>query len=141
MDDEEAEELVVRDARTGEIFARFDTPRDKKNFLRTLGNFVDKLDRNKEEGYRCKDCAAYPCFRGRGGEERAGGCFQNVRQCRQECKFYLSNTIDGTAAPGFGGKCKLDEVNVEYNQECHIERIKKSRLPEDLGDLKLSLDK
>lgn len=57
------EDLVVRDGKTGEIAFRFDTKENKESFLNIMEDMVLTTERNKEEGYRCGHCAAYPCFR------------------------------------------------------------------------------
>ena len=57
------EDLVVRDAKTGEVFFRFDKKEDKESFLKIMENMVTATERNEEEGYRCGHCAAYPCVR------------------------------------------------------------------------------
>ena len=146
LEDNVDEDRVVRDARTGEVVMRFVSKEARDGFLGVLANMEAKTERNKEEGYICGNCAAYPCFRtpasdlvekgdffgqgeeGRAKEEglrRAGLCFQQVRQCRQECDFYHQQETEDFWPRGI---CKKDNAKVVYEQECHIDEIKKSRL-------------
>jgi hypothetical protein len=122
------EDWIERDPKTGEIiFAlRFVSKEAKDDFLSVIAEMTAKAKRNKEEGYTCGNCAAYPCFRARGDASRpAGLCFQHVRQCRQECDFYNQKET-GEFWPN--GICRKDNSKVIYNQECHIDEVKRSRL-------------
>ena len=147
LDEEINEDLVIRNFETGNVFLSFDSKNAKEGFLNILKNMTDKNKRNKEEGYKCGNCAAYPCFRTISSqilakglvsglkhyEERAkkealrsaGLCFQHVRLCRQECNFYIKKETEEFWP---GGVCKKDNSDVTYEQECHIDDIKKSRL-------------
>ena len=99
LEDNINENLVIRNIETGNIFMRFKSKEVKQGFLNIMKNMADKNERNKEEGYRCGNCAAYPCLRtsssqllakgwasGEQYEERAkeealrfsGLCFQHV---------------------------------------------------------------
>jgi len=112
---QEDEDCIVRDAKTGEVFLRFNNPEDKQAFLKRMIRGVVMLD----EGYKCGQCAAYPCFRHRKEEEPAGLCFQPLRLCRQECDSYSYKD-----APARGGICKKDNQPVAYCQECHIPEMR-----------------
>jgi len=113
---QEDESCIVRDVKTGKIFMRFGCPEDKQAFLKTLGKGIAVLD----EGYRCGQCAAYPCFRGYKEKQPAGFCFQATRRCRQECEAYIEKTIEGFCAPANGGTCNKSGKEVVYEQDCHI---------------------
>ncbi len=117
---QEDEDCIVRNEKTGEIFMRFNRPEDKQAFLKGWERRLTILD----EGYRCGQCAAYPCFRGYKEEHPAGFCFQATRRCRQECRAYIEKTIDGLSAPGNGGTCRRSGREVEYEQDCHIPEMR-----------------
>lgn len=70
----------------------------------------------------CGNCAAFPCFRRTDKNEKAGFCYQLIRQCRQECDNYR---CDGY--PAAGGTCRVDGCEVKYDQECHIPDIRDKR--------------
>jgi len=123
------EDLVLRDERTGRVILCFPDYDIKQEFLNNLKSIYIRTKRNKDEGYRCGHCAAYPCFRMTSESEPTGLCFQPVKQCRQECKNYISKTIDGFTTLANGGNCRIDKQDVAYCQECHIPNIRdKSRL-------------
>ena len=65
-----------------------------------------------------------PQFKRRAKQEasrRAGLCYQKVRQCRQECDYFLQDKESG-GAPDFQitGTCKRDNSFVNYNAECRF---------------------
>lgn len=132
---------------------RFDTPQKKQEFLSTLENMATKTEEIKKKNYTCGKCAAFPCFRSGESElidgpfmirylsehpekiglyrerikqemnQKAGLCFQLIRECRQECDNYMYKNY-----PGEGGICRLDSQQVDYNQECHIPENKSQNL-------------
>lgn len=93
----------------------------------TLTWMVEKHDLVKGEGYKCGHCAAYPCYRNPPNERSAGLCFQNVRQCRDECDNYVNKN----GYPAGGGICKITKLEVEYCEECSVESMKVSKLLSD----------
>lgn len=98
---------------TGEQFEK-----DLRRFL------IEPAKRNQQELYECGNCAAFPCFRKNPSSTPAGLCFQNAKQCRQECNNYK---YEGSM-PAQEGVCSLDGQKVSYCQECHIPLEKKSKL-------------
>jgi hypothetical protein len=90
-----------------------------ENMKRQLLRMLKTNIKIKEEGYYCKMCCAFPCFRSPGKEEQAGLCFQSTRRCRQECEFYIYKEF-----PAGGGFCKKDKRKVYYEQDCHIPEIR-----------------
>lgn len=141
----------------------FDTLQKKREFLRTLENMVTKTEEIKQKDYTCGKCAAFPCFRSGESElidgpfmirylsehpekiglyrerikqemsQKAGLCFQLIRECRQECDNYGYKNC-----PGEGGNCKLDGQQVDYNQECHITEHKSQNLRSRLKSVLIS---
>jgi len=136
------EDLILR-TEDGRIVFEFDTPEMKRQFEGSLVEMARKADRNRGEGYRCGQCAAYPCFRTLSSQlskdpitpqsikkqlektaeqeamQNAGLCFQATRRCRQECPQYRH---DGS--PAHGGICKVNEEKVGYEQDCHIPEMR-----------------
>jgi hypothetical protein len=101
----------------------FNNPEAKAQFIRTMQRMERNAQLIKDEGHNCGDCAAFPCFRHTPADYTAGLCFQSVKQCRQECSHYKYPEF-----PARGGVCDLDGQRVKYDQECHIESEKKSKL-------------
>jgi len=113
---QEDDNRTIRDVKTG-ISMKFNSPEDKEAFMKRCVREIAI----KEEGYKCGFCAAFPCFRGYKEENPAGCCFQATRRCRQECSQYKYPEF-----PAEGGICTLDNTNVNYEQNCHIPKIKKT---------------
>jgi hypothetical protein len=108
---QEDENCIIRDARTGQIVMKFNGPEGKQAFINGWKRKSVMLD----EGYRCGQCAAYPCFRAYKEDNPAGLCFQPTRRCRQECSLYKCKGY-----PAAGGICGEDDSVVNYEQDCHI---------------------
>ena len=113
------EDLTIK-ASGGTIFL-FDSKNAKNNFLEGIGNMIQKAEEIKEKNHICGDCAAYPCFRNIEEDSSAGLCYQDVRQCRDECNEFVK--IDGSGkSPEFQirGTCKKDNSEVLYEAECRF---------------------
>lgn len=123
LDDGLDDDTVVRST-DGKMSFHFGSKEGKQNFLSQLGTMVQKSRLVREEGLNCGQCAAYPCFRHTRPED-SGLCFQAVRQCRQECDYFLQDLGSGKA-PEFQitGTCNFDKSKVNYQAECHIPEVK-----------------
>ena len=93
----------------------------KDNFQKCLFQLAGKSAILELRGYTCGQCAAYPCFRNTLEEEDAGLCFQNVRQCRQECPYFVIDENSGKS-PDFvtRGSCRRDGTFVCYDSVCRF---------------------
>lgn len=103
-----------------------DKPIAYRNFVKITGGFFERLEKIRDSGITCGDCAAFPCFRtpcGSYANEPAGGCYQEERQCRQECRDY--NRIEGSGAfPDFKikGTCGRSNKIVDYCAPCEYSK-------------------
>lgn len=125
---------------TGDITIKVESKEAKDNFLKNLMEMSDKADLIEEKSFTCGSCAAYPCFRTVSSQlfikykeeghrqsaekeatGKAGLCYQEVRECRQECNDFIQ--IDGSGkSPEFQikGTCKRDNIIVNYNARCRF---------------------
>lgn len=101
------------------------------NFVKITANFFERLEKIKENGITCGECAAFPCFRTPSkayATEPSGGCYQEERQCRQECHDFTRNEGSG-AFPEYKitGICRKNNKEVDYCSPCmYIESDRKS---------------
>ena len=109
----------------GKVVFAFESPLAKENFLNNIRQVHEKNERINSQKLTCGQCATYPCFRYPRDNDRAGLCYQEVRQCRQECDCFHQTEGSGKS-PEFKitGTCREDNSKVAYEQECHIEKYK-----------------
>jgi hypothetical protein len=83
---------------------------------------VEKNKKVKEGNLTCGQCAVYPCFRHYTSSTGAGLCYQEVRECRQECDNFIQD-IESGKAPLFiiTGTCRKDNSKVIYDTPCKYE--------------------
>jgi|TARA_Y100000310_G_scaffold239607_1_gene243271 hypothetical protein len=113
-------DLVVASGEDGTTLI-VDSIKTKSTFLRQMKGAYDKIGEVRKQGYTCGDCAAHPCFRNYGEDYPAGLCFQETRECRQECEYFIQDKESGKA-PEFQitGTCKRDGETMNYEAECRF---------------------
>src|SRR3989344_8230089 len=99
----------------------------------------------------CGRCAAFPCFRTGSSElltalqtaeltpsarqniingaraemtDSGAMCFQQIRECRQECDHYIPQKLGNHTFPANGGTCRLTGKKVNYEAMCTVEEMK-----------------
>ena len=97
----------------------FETQEAKENFINSLTRMSNKSQTIKEGNYICGNCVAYPCFRHKSKEDRAGLCYQEIRLCRDECESFIRDKNSGKS-PYFKitGICNKDNSNTNYESIC-----------------------
>ena len=105
----------------GRTVLGFESKKAKDNFLRDIRGMTDKSNLIKTKGYTCGGCAAYPCFRSVLENAPAGLCYQEIRECRQECNDFVQIKGSGKS-PEFQirGNCKRDNAIVNYDAKCRF---------------------
>lgn len=103
----------------GSIKLKFESDLAKDCFTASLLEMHEKIEEIKSQNCTCGDCAAYLCFRNHKEDASAGLCYQEVRQCRQECGDFIQKEGSGKS-PLFiiTGICKKDDSKVVYGHEC-----------------------
>lgn len=106
----------------GNVQFKFESRLAKESFLASIIKMNEKAELIKSQNLTCGSCAAYLCFRDVSSEDRAGLCYQEVRECRQECDYFQQHLGSGKA-PFFiiTGTCRRDNSRVIYEDVCKFE--------------------